>query len=93
MGIPYHDIRQWSAAEIMLYQCYYRVAPWGAERDDVRNAMSMAQTANMHRDPRSNPTPFGVDEFMPFSERREKPAAVTTTSGLRAAFRTLTRKK
>lgn len=68
MGIPFHEVRQWSAAEILLYQCYYRIAPWGEERADLRNAMNMAQTANMNRDTTRKPDPYEITDFMPFHE-------------------------
>ena len=72
MGIPFHEVRQWSAAEVILYACYYRIAPWGEDRADIRNAMNMAQTANMHRDPTKHPQPFEIDNFMPFREKADE---------------------
>ena len=70
LGIPFSELGQRiSAAELTLYQVYYRGHPWGEERADIRNAMSMAQTANMHRDTAKHPKPFELHDFMPFSER------------------------
>lgn len=90
MGIPFHEVRTWSAAEITLYQCYYRMAPWGEERADIRNAMQMAQTANMHRS--KDTKAFEVSDFMPFSEKPEPPES-NEPAGLRAFFTSLTKKK
>ena len=92
MGIPFHEVREWSAATIMLYQCYYRMAPWGEERADIRNAMSMSQTANMHRDSSKTPKPYEIDDFMPFREKQE-PKETSEPVGLRDLFRTVARKK
>ena len=92
MGIPFHEVRLWSAAEILLYQCYYRIAPWGEERGDIRNAMSMAQNANMHRDTSTRPTPYEVSDFMPFMEKPELPEDAEPV-GLREAFMGLSGKK
>ena len=85
MGIPFHEVRLWSAAEILLYQCYYRIAPWGEDRADIRNAMNMAQTANMHRDSGTHPKPYEIDDFMPFREREEEPEDVVADD-LKDAF-------
>ena len=92
MGIPFHEVWQWSAAEILLYQVYYRVAPWGEERADIRNAMSMTQTANMHRDSTKQPKPFEVTDFMPFAEK-PKPEEQSEPVGLRDLFKGVARKK
>ena len=93
MGIPFHEVRQWSAAEILLYQCYYRIAPWGEERGDVRNAMSMAQTANMHRDTQRKPDPFEISDFMPFTEKPDEPDEDVEPPGLRDMFKGMVGKK
>jgi len=73
LGIPFHDVRQWSAAELSLYAAYYRIAPWGEERADLRNGMQMAQTANMHRDRSSKA--YDVEDFMPFHKRKMNTSA------------------
>ena len=90
LGIPFHEIRNWSSAEILLYQCYYRIAPWGEERADLRNAMSMSMTANMHRDSTRNPKPFEYSDFMPFAERKED---VLDTQTMKETFSALARRK
>ena len=93
LGIPFHDVRQWSAAEILLYQVYYRVAPFGEERADIRSAMSMCQTANMHRDSSKHPQPYELNDFMPFAEREEVEQKGKDTPGMREQFQALMRKK
>ena len=93
MGIPFHEVRQWSAAEILLYQVYYRSNPWGEERADIRNGMAMCQTANMHRDPQKHPQPFEVTDFMPFAEKQEPEETSSEPAGLRDLFKGVARKK
>lgn len=92
MGIPFHEVRQWSAAEILLYQVYYRIAPWGPERSDINAAMLMQQTANMHRNTATHPNPFELNDFMPFSEK-PKPDDEAEPAGLRDLFTAMARKK
>jgi hypothetical protein len=63
------------------------MAPWGEERADIRNAMSMAQTANMHR---GDSTPaFKIDDFMPF---KHKPEESSEPAGLRNLFKSMVKK-
>jgi hypothetical protein len=95
MGVPFHEVRQWSAAEISLYQVYYRMDPWGEERADLRNGMLLQQTANMHRDTKANPKPFEIYDFMPYSKKpkkvkKEKPGS--EPAGLRQMFKSLAKK-
>ena len=93
MGIPFHEIREWSSAEVMLYQCYYRISPWGPERTDINSAMQLSQTANMHRDVQRKPEPYELTDFMPFSEQPEKEdEEVGVPKGLREAFTAMSRK-
>jgi hypothetical protein len=92
LGVPFHEVRQWSAAEIVLYQCFYKIAPWGEERADLRNAMSMQMTANMHRDPSKRAKPFEYTDFMPFFERpKEQPEQVAKS--LKTALSAFARRK
>lgn len=71
MGLPFSQVAAMSAAEISLYQAYYRISPWGEERADLRNAMQMQQTAEMHRDRRKHAEPYKLADFMPFWKKRE----------------------
>ena len=88
MGKPFHEVREWSSAEISLFAAYYRIAPWGEERADIRNAMTMAQTANMHRDTATKPQPFEIGDFMPFSDKPE-PDKSDGSAGMRDMFKGL----
>lgn len=74
LGLPFSQVRAMSSAELSLYMAYYRVDPWGEERADLRNAMGMSQTANLHRDTKKRPEPFGIDDFMPFRKKPEPDA-------------------
>lgn len=94
LGIPYSELGQRiSAAELLLYQVYYRHHPWGEERADLRNAMSMAQTANMHRDPKRQTQPFEVNDFMPFAQKPEPEYTGKEPAGLRELFKGMANKK
>lgn len=90
LGIPFSELGQRiSAAELTLYQVYYRNHPWGEERADIRNAMSMAQTANMHRG--KGQAAYKLDDFMPFKEKPEVEEGVEPP-GLRQMFQSLVKK-
>lgn len=70
--------------QLTEWAAFYAIDPFGEERADLRNAMLMAQTANMHRDDKKHPNPFPLSEFMPFAERPEPPKQ--TTADLKAWF-------
>lgn len=86
LGVPFHEVRTWSAAEITLYQAYFRVQPFGDQRGDILHALSMAQTANLNRGKRE---PYDWREFLPF-EKREQRGGVNE---VRNVLRSLSRKK
>ena len=93
LGIPFNELGQRiSAAELTLYQVYYRNQPWGEERADIRSAMAMSQTANMHRDSKRHPKPFELYDFMPFSEKPVKEESSGEPVGLREAFKSFTKR-
>lgn len=84
LGIPFHEVRQWSAAEILLYQCYYRLEPWGAERDDIRTAQQTAFVASATGVTKEGGDKFTIEDFMLF---RNKPDQDESKSdGGRTAF-------
>ena len=85
MGLPFSQVAAMSAAEISLYQAYYRISPWGEERADLRNAMQMQQTAEMHRDRKKHSQPFKLSDFMPFWKKRE-PSPEELREKMRSAF-------
>lgn len=65
-----------SSAELTAWFAYYRLDPWGEQRADLRNAMSMRQVAAIHRDPKRSPRPPSVEDFMPYM-RKPKPRDLT----------------
>ena len=71
MGIPFHEVRQWSSAEILLYQCYYRTNPWGVERDDIRTANQTSFIASATGVKKEGGGNFTIQDFMPFGEKSE----------------------
>ena len=92
LGIPFHEVRQWSAAEILLYQCYYQLAPWGDDRADIRTANQTAFIAKATGVTKQGGGDFALDDFMPFRDRAETETEGEPV-GLRDAFRALTAKK
>lgn len=92
LGIPFNELgSRISAAELVLYQVYYRNSPWGEERADLRNAMSMCQNANMHRDP-SKGKAFEISDFMPFAEKPKPVETDGEPAGLRDVFRAMAKR-
>ena len=71
LGVPFHEIRNWSSAEIALYRAYWNISPWGEFRADLRNAMSMQLVAEVNRDRKRKPDPYRVQDFMPFHKEPE----------------------
>lgn len=59
------------AAEFNLWAAYYRAAPWGDYRADLRAGIISATVANVQRDPKSKP--FVPVDFMPFEQRPPPP--------------------
>ena len=93
LGVPFHEVRQWSAAEITLYQCYYNMAPWGAERDDVRTAQQTAFFASATGVTKDSGARFTTEDFMLFRDRSEQDADVGSGNDGRAAFAAMFGKK
>jgi len=71
MGIPYHEIRQWPAVEISLYQAYYRLEPFGDQRADLRMANQMQLLANLHGNK------VGIEDCM-FKFEKTEPESLNT---------------
>lgn len=46
------------------YMAYYRIEPWGEERGDLRSAQIAQTIANANRDPKVQPQPFTLDDFL-----------------------------
>lgn len=49
------------------WQAYYRLEPWGEWRADLRQGITAALIANVHRAP--NTRAYTAQDFMPFEER------------------------
>lgn len=75
LGIPFHDICQWSSAELSLYQAYFRVNPWGEERADIRNAVLASFMGNISpAKPKGGKSQFEVSDFMLFRDKPKQSA-------------------
>ena len=83
MGIPFHEVRKWSSAEISLLIAYYREEPWASARADIHNAMQLQQHAEMHRDKSNRKEPFTLRDFWPFNKDVK---AVPLQSKMRGLF-------
>ena len=93
LGIPFHDIwLNWSSAEIYLYQTYYRLHPWGDERDDIRVANQTSFIASATGVKKNGGGDFTISDFMPFGGREEA-TDDGEPAGLRDAFMALSGKK
>jgi len=71
-----------SAAEMSAWKTFSTVYPIGEERADVRHAHWMSLWANAHRNPKTNPRPFVLDDFMLF--KIEAKESGTNAASLRA---------
>lgn len=60
-----------SSAELTAWYAFYQLDPWGEQRADLRNAMSMRQVAAINRDPKRQPQPPKVEDFMPYLRKPE----------------------
>lgn len=61
-----------SSRELAEWMAYYRIEPWGEERDDLRAGIVASTVANTARDPRKRPRPFRPRDFMPDFGRPEQ---------------------
>ena len=93
MGIPFHEVRQWSSAEILLYQCYYRTNPWGVERDDIRVANQTSFIASATGVKKRGGNDFTIHDFMPFAEKTQEFDENGDPVGLMEAFKAMSGKK
>jgi len=92
LGIPFHEIRQWSSAEILLYQCYYRINPWGVERDDIRAANQTNFIASATGVKKRGGGDFTIQDFMPFAERVQEVDELGAPAGMMDAFKAMSGK-
>lgn len=69
MGIPVRELQQRiTSAEFTEYMASYVVDQRGGHYDDLRAGTIAALLANIHRDEKKNKRPFGVFDFLPWSE-------------------------
>lgn len=79
MGVPFHEVRQWSAAELSLYMAEYRREPFGEARGDIRHARELHQQAEVYRDRKKHPQQYRWQDFLPFkSQHAQEPEQGTT---------------
>ena len=53
-----------SSREFSEWQAYFRLQPFGAQRDDLRIAVLDALMANINRDTKQKQTPFTAEDFL-----------------------------
>ena len=72
--MPHREFVDWVAL--------YQIEPWGDVRGDMQAALITGLLANVHRDKKKRPKPFGTHEFMPNFWGRMQDA--TRSNGLAA---------
>lgn len=73
---------------------YHQLEPWGEERADLRAGIIASTLANINRDPKRHPEPYGATDFMPYHQRDQAAAETVTTPEARSAsIRALLSKK
>jgi len=81
MGIPFHEVREWPAAELALYMAHYRLRPFGEDGENIRSAMLRAQMANQYRPKERQHNPYQFTEFWPWNvEKSRQPVEVDSDS-------------
>ena len=85
LGIPFHEIREWSSAELSLYMAYYKLDPWGEYRADVRNALNIKHSLEAQGVKPKGGGKFKLENFMPFL-RLPKPDSGKVRSSVRGFF-------
>ncbi|QTD91758.1 phage tail assembly protein T [Burkholderia anthina] len=58
------------SSEFTDWIAFYRLEPWGSEIDDLRAGSIVSMIANVNRDVKKRPEPFGLLEFIPWADRR-----------------------
>lgn len=54
-----------TAEEMIGWQEFFRVEPWGGPVEDYRAAITASVVANVYRDKKKRDKPFGPEDFMP----------------------------
>jgi hypothetical protein len=94
LGIPYNELGQRiSAAELALYQCYYKLEPWGEQRADIRTASQTSFIASATGVTKQSGGKFTTEDFMLFRDKPKKEESEGEPPGLRDMFKSLARRK
>lgn len=57
--------REISSHEFAEWMAYYRLEPFGENRQDFRHGILSALIANSNRDPKKQPKPYAPEDFIP----------------------------
>jgi hypothetical protein len=70
--------------EFSEWMAYFRLEPFGAEREDMRAGIIAATIANANRDPKKRPKPFTPGDFMlKFGEEYREPEVLSPEETLK----------
>jgi len=58
--------------QLVEWRAYWAAEPFGEQRADTRAALVAMLIANTHRDPKKQPKPFTIQDFMLFSGARKR---------------------
>ena len=72
--------------ELLEWHEYYCLEPFGEIRADLRMANLCALTANINRDSKKRPQPYGLEQFMLFKEEQPKKEEKEFVSAETVAF-------
>lgn len=75
-----------SAAEMLDWARFAAFHPFPVELADMHGAQLAAIIANVNRDPKHQPTPFAVSQFMMLGQRRNAPAPIDEADKFLEAF-------
>lgn len=76
------------SAELTEWIAYYQIEPWGFNADNFRSAIIAETMANILRDPKKQPEPFKMTDFMINTDppAPEPPKAETLYEKFKAMF-------
>lgn len=61
-----------SGRELAEWMAFYQVEPFGDVRGDLQAGIVASTLANIHRDQKKRPKPYGPEEFMPKFDRPKR---------------------
>lgn len=56
--------------EFAHWLAFFRLEPWGSEIEDLRAGSVVSMLANVNRDLKRRPEPFGLLDFIPWADAR-----------------------